>query len=141
SLLAGALVLVPNQFGGIDGNGVVLVGAGALYTSLAAFAYTRPNRRDLTTVLWTLGLAVAAVGEGMLLNGGWLVLAWTLTAALLAVVSVTVAERRLQVASLVYLLLGALFTLAEETPPSHLVIARSHPGHGLPSLVLLLAAP
>src|SRR5205823_10647979 len=71
---------------------------------------------------------------------GWLVLAWTLTAALLAVVSVAVAERRLQVGSLVYLLLGALFTLAEETPPSHLVIARAHPGHGLASLVLVIAA-
>ena len=140
ALLAGALVLVPERVGGNDGNGLVLVSAGALYTTLAAFAFTRQNRRDLTTLLWTLGLAVAAVGEGMLLNGGWLVLAWTLSAALLAIVSVEVEERRLQVASLVYLLCGALFTLAEETPPSHLVIARSHPGHGLQSLVLVIAA-
>jgi uncharacterized membrane protein len=140
SLLAGSLVLVPDRFAGIDGNGVVLVSAGALYTLLAAFTFTRPQRRDLTTLLWALGLAVAAVGEGILLNGGWLVLAWTLSAALLAVISVGVEERRLQVASLVYLLFGALFTLAEETPPSHLVIARAHPGHGLPSLVLVIAA-
>src|SRR5438094_4593993 len=140
SLLAGSLVLVPDRFAGIDGNGVVLVSAGALYTLLAAFTFTRPQRRDLTTLLWALGLAVTAVGEGILLNGGWLVLAWTLSAALLAVISVAVEERRLQIASLVYLLLGALFPLAEETPPSHLVIARAHPGHGLPSLLLVIAA-
>ena len=140
SLLAGALVLVPDRFAGIDGNGAVLVSAGVFYTFLAAVAFTRPNRRDLTTLLWALGLAVAAVGEGMLLSGGWLVLAWTLTAAVLAVVSVAVEERRLQIASLVYLLFGALFTLTEETPVSHLVVARSHPGHGLPSLLLVIAA-
>jgi uncharacterized membrane protein len=140
SVIAGALVLVPQQVGGIDGNGVVLVSAGALYTLLAAGVFTRPKRRDLTTLLWTLGLAVAAVGEGMLLDGAWLVLAWTLTSAILAVIAVELDERRLQVASLVYLLLGTLFTLAEETPPTQLVIARAHPGHGLVSLALVVAA-
>jgi uncharacterized membrane protein len=140
SLLAGALVLVPSEVAGIDGNGVVLVCAGALYTTLAAGAFTRTNRRDLTTFLWIMGLGVAAVGEGMLLNGVWLVLAWTLTAALLAVISVAVEERRLQIASLVYLVFGSLFTLAEETPPTHLVVARAHPGEGLASLVLVIAA-
>jgi uncharacterized membrane protein len=140
SLIAGALVLVPAELGSVDGNGLVLVSAGALYTVLAAGAFTRPNRRDLTTLLWTLGLAVAAVGEGMLLDGAWLVLAWTLTSAVLAVLAVKLHELRLQVASLVYLLLGALFTFAEQTPPTHLVIAGSHPGHGLVSLVLVVAA-
>jgi hypothetical protein len=139
-LVAGALVLVPDRFAGIDGNGLVLVGAGALYTSLAAGTFTRPNRRDLTTLLWALGLGAAAVGEGMLLDGGWLVLAWTATAALLALASVAVEERRLQFASFVYLVLGTLFTLVAETPPSQLVIARLHPGHGLVSLALVVAA-
>jgi uncharacterized membrane protein len=53
---------------------------------------------------------------------------------------VKLGELRLQVASLVYLLIGALFTLAEQTPPSHLVVAGAHPGHGLISLVLVVAA-
>jgi uncharacterized membrane protein len=140
SLLAGALVLVPSGIAGVDGNGVVLVCGGALYTSLAAGAFTRSNRRDLSTLLWVIGLGVAAVGEGILLDGVWLALAWTLTAALLAVISVMTEERRLQVASLVYLVLATLFTLAEETPPSHLVVAHLHPGRGLGSLVLVIAA-
>jgi hypothetical protein len=139
-VLTGTLVLVPDRVAGADGNGLVLVGVGALYTALAAGAFTRSDQRDLSTVLWTLGLLVAAAGEEMLLSDVWLVLVYTLTAALLAVVAVAVGERRLQLAALVYLALGALLTLVEEAPPTHLVIARAHPGHGVPSLLLVIGA-
>jgi hypothetical protein len=118
----------------------VMLGVGALYTALAALAFTRTNQRDLTTLLWVVGLAVAAVGEGMLLSGVWLVLVYTFTAALLCVVAVAVDERRLQLAALVYLGLGALLALGEEAPPSHLVIERAHPGHGVASLLLVVGA-
>ena len=139
-LLAGALTLVPDEVAGIDGDGVVLAGLGGLYVLLAAGAFPRRNRRDLSTLLWTLGLAVAAVGEDLLVSGVWLVLAYTLTAAVLAVLSVALGERRLQVASLVYLVLGAGWALVGEAPPSQLVNAHLHPGHGVPSLVLLIGA-
>jgi hypothetical protein len=139
-LLAGLLVLVPDRVGGADGNGLVVVAVGVLYAALAAGTLLRPNQRDLTTFLWLLGLAVAAAGEEMLVSGVWLVLVYTLTAALLAVVAVTVGERRLQVASLVYLAFGALLTLAEEAPPTHLLVSRAHPGHGVPSLLLVIGA-
>jgi uncharacterized membrane protein len=139
-VLAGALTLVPDRVDGIDGNGLVLVGAGALYTALAAGAFARANQRDLSSLLWTLGLAVAAVGEGILLEGVWLVTAYALSASALAVVSVPAKERRLQVASLVYLVLGAGWTLVDQAPPSHLVLTKAHPGDGLPSLLLVIAA-
>ena len=139
-LLAGTLVLVPDRVGGADGNGLVVLGVGVLYAALAAGALSRPNQRDLTTFLWILGLALAAAGEEMLLSGVWLVLVYTATAALLAVVAVKVNERRLQIASLVYLAFGALLTLAEEAPPTHLLVSRAHPGHGVPSLLLVIAA-
>jgi uncharacterized membrane protein len=139
-LLAGALVLVPDRVGGADGNGLAVLGVGVLYTALAAFAFVRPNQRDLTTFLWIAGLALAAAGEEMLVGGVWLVLIYTLTAALLAFVAVTVGERRLQVASLVYLAFGALLALAEEAPPTHLLVSRAHPGHGVPSLLLVIGA-
>jgi uncharacterized membrane protein len=135
--LAGALVLVPDQVAGVDGNGLVLVAVGALYTALAAATF---RRRDLATLLGTIGLTVAGYGEPILLEGVWLVLAYTATAAALAVLAAELKERRLHVASLVYLTVGAALTLAAEAPPSHLVMARSHPGHGLASLVLLIAA-
>jgi len=140
-LLAGLLVLVPQRVvAGLDGDGLVVLGVGALYTALAAGAFSRPNQRDLSTLLWALGLAVAAAGEEMLLSGVWLVLVYTLTAALLCVVAVAVGERRMQAAALVYLALGALLALGEEAPPSHLVIGRAHPGQGVPSLLLVIGA-
>jgi len=141
-VLAGTLVLVPQRVvADLDGDGLVLLGVGALYTALAAGAFSRPKQRDLSTLLWALGLAVVAVGEEMLFGDDvWLVLVYTVTAAVLAVVAVAVGERRLQLAALVYLALGALLALAQEAPPWHLVIARAHPGHGVPSLLLVIGA-
>jgi uncharacterized membrane protein len=129
--LAGALVLVH------DHDGLVLIGVGALYTALAAVMF---RVRDLATLLWILGLTVTAYGEAAALDGVWLVLAYTATAAALAVIARTVRERRLQAASLVYLVLAAGITLVADTPPSHLVMPVAHPGEGLASLALVLAA-
>jgi uncharacterized membrane protein len=139
-VVAGTLVLVPERVSGTDGDGLVLLGVGALYTALAAGAFSRPKQRDLSTLLWALGLAVAAVGEELLLSDVWLVLVYTLTAALVAVVAVAVGERRLQLPALTYLALGGLLALAEEAPPTHLVISRAHPGHGVPSVLLVIGA-
>ena len=128
--IAGALVLAPGH------AGAVLVAFGALYTALAAATF---RLRDLSTLLWILGLTIAAYGEAVLLDGLWLVLAFTATASGLAVVARTVWERRLQAASLVYLVVAALITLVGETPPSHFVTELAHPGRGLASLVLVIA--
>ena len=46
----------------------------------------------------------------------------------------------MQVASLVYLVVGGALALGIEAPPSHLVVAHEHPGHGLPSLLLVIGA-
>jgi uncharacterized membrane protein len=139
-VVAGTLLLVPERVAGADGDGLVLLGVGALYTALAAGAFSRAKQRDLSTLLWALGLAVAVVGEEMLLSNVWLVLVYTFTAALLAAVAVAVGERRLQLPALAYLALGGLLTLAEEAPPTHLVISRAHPGHGVPSVLLVICA-
>jgi len=139
-LLVGALTLVGHTVAGMDGNGLVLVGTGALYAALGAAALVPASQRDLSTLLWTLGLAVAAVGEGLLLDGVWIVMAYTVTAAVLAVLSVLVEERRFQVAALVYLIAGAALALVHQAPPSHLVIARAEPGAGVPSLLLVIGA-
>jgi uncharacterized membrane protein len=139
-LLGGAIALVPDRVGSIDGSGVVLVTAGALYSLLAAGAFLFERKRDLSTLLWLLGLGVAAIGADALLDGVWLVLAYTILAAGLAAISVLAPERRLQVASLVYIVLAALPTFATEAPLTHLVTARIHPGHGLPSLLFLIGA-
>src|SRR5439155_1359477 len=80
---------------------------------------------DVVTLAQTrYGIAFAVVGAAVLLAG----------------LAVKVNERRLQIASLVYLAFGALLTLAEEAPPTHLLVSRAHPGHGVPSLLLVIAA-
>jgi uncharacterized membrane protein len=139
-LVAGALVLVPDDVSGVDGNGLVLVGAGALYSLLGAGAFARGKQRDLSTLLWIVGLVAAAVGAELLLDGAWLVLAFTAAAAALAALSVAAGERRLQVASLVYIVIGALHALIEEAPPADLVTKGEHPGQGVPSLLLVIGA-
>jgi hypothetical protein len=128
--IAGALVLAPGH------AGTVLVAFGAFYTALAAVTF---RLRDLSTLLWILGLTVAGYGEAVLLDGFWLVLAYTTTASALALVARAVHERRLQPASLVYLVVATLITLVAETPPSHFVTELAHPGHGFPSLVVVIA--
>jgi uncharacterized membrane protein len=128
---AGALVLVH------DHDGLVLIGVGALYTALAAATF---RRRDMSTLLWILGLTVAGYGEAAAFNGVWLVLAYTGTAAALATTARLAGERRLQAAALVYLVVAAAVTLIAQTPPSQLVSPVEHPGDGLASLVLLLVA-
>jgi uncharacterized membrane protein len=139
-LLAGALVLVPGDVAGADGNGLVFVGAGGLYSLLGACAFTRRNQRDLSTLLWSVGLVTAAIGAELLIDGVWIVLAFAVTAAALALLSVAVDERRFQVASLVYLVVGALHALIQEAPPADLVTKGAHPGHGVPSLLLVIGA-
>ena len=136
-IVAGGLVLTPNQVAGMDGNGLVLVSAGAFYVLLAAGFF---GKRDLSTLLWILGLAATAAGEQFLFSGVWLVLAYALSAALLAAVSVRVEERRLQVASLVYLLSASLLAVAVEAPPADFLVAQEHPARGVPSLLLVIAA-
>jgi uncharacterized membrane protein len=127
--VAGALVLVHGH------DGLVLIGVGALYTALGAIML---RSRDLATLLWILGLTVAGYGEAIALDGVWLVLAYAATAAASAVVAKLVRERRLQAASVAYLVAATLVTLIGETPPSHLVMPIAHPGDGLASLVLLI---
>jgi uncharacterized membrane protein len=129
-LIGGLVVLVPN-------DGLALVSLGALYVALAASLFAR---RDLSTLLWALGLATVAVGEALLLSGVWLVLAYTATAAALALLSVRARERRLLAPSLVYLASGAFLALFLEATPANLVMARPHPGAGIPSLLLVIGA-
>ena len=125
-----------------DGDGLVLVGAGALYVALGA---ARPRARSsgtLSTLLWTLGLASIAVGEAMLLEGFWLVLAYTATAASLAAISV--ARRASAGCRLGRSCISPavqLIALVGEAPPSHFVTdAWRIRAQGVPSLLLVVAA-
>ena len=62
----------------------MFVGAGALYSLLGAGAFTRGNQRDLSTFSGSSGWRGGDRRGRLLLDGVWLVLAYTVTAASLA---------------------------------------------------------
>lgn len=121
-----------------DRRGLALLGVAAAYGALAAVAFRR--HRDLSTLLWTIALAVAAGADAVLVGRSWLTLAWAGSAAGLAGLALVLDERRLQLAALGYLGLAGAWTLGAQAPPADLLRAGAHPGAGLPSLVYLVAA-
>jgi uncharacterized membrane protein len=119
--------------------GLALLAVSVVLGAFAASVFPRERLRDLCTLLWAPALALGAVAAFLLVNGTWLTLVWTASAAGLAGLSVVAREPRFQLASLAYLVLtaGAAFN---ESPPTHLVVAHSHPAHGVVGLLLLTAA-
>ena len=133
----GLIELADGKWNGISGLGGMLVLLALPYALLAAAAFRTPGLRDLVTLLWGLSLAIAAAALFLLLAGGWLVLALTAAAALLAGLSLPAREPRLQIASAVYLAVALAYTLVVETPPKDFFVASAHPGDGAQSLVLV----
>jgi hypothetical protein len=133
--VAGAIAFAVASTHPIDGE----PGRGLALLAFAASVFPVARFRDLSTLLWAPALGLAAVAGGLLLHGTWLTLAWAAGTAALAGAAVALREKRLQVASFGYLVLttGAAFA---EAPPSHLVVARTHPAHGILGLLLLIAA-
>ena len=95
-------------------------------------------RRDQSTLLWALGLAVAVTAAGNLLDGSWLVIA--LSAAAAAAALLARFEERLDVAALSLLGLALASALADAATPRDLFDAQRHPGEGVPALVAGLGA-
>jgi uncharacterized membrane protein len=136
--LSAITTLVHGHSGGVDLQGLAVLGVAAVYVGLGALAFVRD--RDLSSLMWGLGLVVAAGAEAELVGGVWLVLVWAGSAALLAVLSDRLEEARFLAASAGYLLISFVLTLAREAPPSHLVHANPHPGHGIASVAFVAAA-
>ncbi|HXV34256.1 MAG TPA: DUF2339 domain-containing protein [Gaiellaceae bacterium] len=143
SVLLGAFALAELADGawrGLDGLGGTLLLLALPYALLAAAAFRIPGQRDLATLLWALALAILAAGLFLLLAGGWLVLALTAGAVVLAGLSLLAGEPRLQIASAAYLAIALAFTLAVEAPPTDVFVASAHPGEGAQGLVLVALA-
>src|SRR6266540_1241461 len=76
-------------------QGYVLLVVAAVYVGVAALLF-KP-RRELATLGWALGLAVAAVGLAQVFSGQSLTYAWAAEAALLAWLTSRVRDSRLQI--------------------------------------------
>src|SRR4029077_5529302 len=69
----------------------------------------------------------------------WLTLVWAVAAAALAYLSVVARESRFQLASLAFLVLTARSAF-NDSRPTHLVVAHSHPASGVVGLLLFSSA-
>jgi uncharacterized membrane protein len=120
-----------------DWENYSMLGIAALY---AAVGVAVRRDRDLSTVLWAPALAVAAWSASALLSGTPLAFVWAAAAAVLIVLANRTGERRLEIASLAFLVLAFLHTLGIEAPIADLFEANPHPEDGVPALLFTIGA-
>ncbi len=109
---------------------------GAVYGILAVTTFGRTYQRDLTTLLWSLGAAVAAIGFAEnLLSAPWLVLAWSALGVGLAWLGARTRDERFFYGAATLVGYALLYTFQFETPPDTLVRVSATPAEGLLSLV------
>ena len=116
------------------GVGLLALAAGYGVAGVAMLA----RRRDFATALGIAALGLAVPASVILLDGTWLVIAWAITAALLALS--TDAEERLVYGVLGYFGLAFAHMLVFEAQPKDVFVAQSHPGSGAPAVLFVLAA-
>jgi uncharacterized membrane protein len=124
--------------GGHTAEYLALLPLAALYGVIAAFVLGRD--RDLSTFLWAPALAVAGVASWQLLDGTWLVLAWSAAAAGLVMLGRWTGEKRLYVASFSFLTLAVGRAFFYETPLGDLFEANRHPESGVPAILCAIGA-
>jgi uncharacterized membrane protein len=130
--------VVAGEWHGISKPGGAFALAALAYALLAAPIFR--SHRDLSTVYWSLALALATVSLAELLADFWLVLAGAAAAALLALVGRAVRESRLELAAAAAFALTAAYALGTQAPPSDLFVASAHPGIGGLHVLPLLGA-
>jgi uncharacterized membrane protein len=120
---------------GHPGEGLALLIVAATYGFVASALLVCKTRRDLSTLLWAVALALAAVSAADLLSGKTLAVAWAAEAALLAWLAVRAREPRFQLGALAYLILAAGHAVAVDAPLRRLFVSSGHPAAGVVSLV------
>lgn len=141
--LATSLVLFSAAFAGSaaahffdhPAEGFALLVVAATYGAAASVFLARRRRRDLSSLLWAVALAVAAVSAADLFSGNALAVAWAAEAALLAWLAMRIREPRFQLGALVYLALAAVHAVAIDAPPRRLFVVSAHPAAGAVSVV------
>jgi uncharacterized membrane protein len=122
SYLPATLLLLGAAFGGWSAallfhgttRGVVLLGLAAAYGAVSVAL--RRRDRDCASLLWAIGLTLAALAAATLLSGATLTIVWAAEAAVLAWLARRVGESRFQVAALGWLTLAYLHGLEVDAP-------------------------
>ncbi|MGH3023718.1 MAG: DUF2339 domain-containing protein, partial [Gaiellaceae bacterium] len=134
ALACGAFAqLFDGSTGRVSQEGLALLAVAAAHLALGAVFFHRT--RDFSSLLWAIGLAVAAVAGAELLGGGWLALAWAAEAAVLAWLGEASRERRFGLSAVAYLALAFFYTLGHEAPLADLFELSAHPASGAPSVL------
>jgi uncharacterized membrane protein len=136
--IGGVEILADNEWHRISTQGGALVLVAAVYGALAV-PIIRAHR-DLSTVYWSVALAITTGALALLVADFWLVFAGAAGATALAILGRSIAERRLELAGAAAFVLTGAYTLASQAPPDDLFSATANPGGGVPSVLVLLAA-
>jgi uncharacterized membrane protein len=117
---------------------LALLGLSALYCAIAALVFL--HDRHLSLFLWAPALVVAGYASWELLDGTWLVLAWSAGSVALIALAHHTGEKRLELASFSFLVLALGRALFFEAPLGDLFEANRHPEAGIPSLLCAIGA-
>ena len=117
---------------------LALLGLVAAYCAIAALVF--PRDRDLSLFLWAPALVVGGYASWQLLDGTWLVLAWSAASGALIALARYTGEKRLELASFSFLVLALGRALFFDAPLSDLFEANRHPEAGIPSLLCAIGA-
>jgi uncharacterized membrane protein len=146
--LAASLVVFTAGFAGSSavhlfghpGEGFALLIVAAGYGAVASGLLVRRTRRDLSSLLWAVALALAAVSAADLLSGNAVAVAWAAEAAVLAWLAVRAREPRFQLGALAYLTLAAAHAVIFDAPLRRLFVSSGHPAAGVVSVVAATVA-
>jgi uncharacterized membrane protein len=117
---------------------LALLGLAALYCAIAGLVFLRD--RDLSLFLWAPALGVAGYATWQLLDGTWLVLAWSAASVALIALAHYTGEKRFELASFSLLVLALGRALFFEAPLGDLFEANRHPEAGIPSVLCAIGA-
>jgi uncharacterized membrane protein len=126
--LPASLLMFSAAFGGYSaavlfgGNtqGYALLTVALAYGSAGTALYRRD--RDTASLLWAIGLTLAAIGAASLASGATLTIVWSAEAAILAWLAQRIKEPRFQLASFAWLALAFAHGIAIDAPPTKLFV-------------------
>lgn len=125
-------------FDGTRAESFALLGLATFYFAVAAIVFARD--RHLSLFLWAPALGVLGYATWQLLDGTWLVLAWSAVSVALVALARHTGEKRLEPASFSFLVLALGRAVFYEAPLGDLFESNPHPESGVPSLLLVIAA-
>jgi uncharacterized membrane protein len=132
----GAFAAVALLGSDVEGYGVLALAAP--FALVGAIELRR--LRDYATAQLAIAFVFVLAALVMLVDGNWLVLAFSAVACVLALVAIASEEARFLVAAHAYSALAVVYALGVDAPPRDLFISAVDPGTGVPAVVLAAAA-